>query len=251
MHHPSRPAIEVKDLTVELEGHVILDNVSFTVPVGNATAIIGPNGAGKSVLLKAVLRLLPKKSGMVQLFGTDHSNYRKIAPLISYIPQRFTIDHNFPVTTEELFSLKSPRPLGMHPTERVRMHELLSTVGVSHLLKKRLSMLSGGQLQRVLLAYSLMDHPKLLLMDEPYAGIDVHGQETIYALLARIRQEERITMVMVSHELEIVMQYAEQVLCLSKKILCAGAPQHVLTTELLHQMYGTPISHFQHEPHAH
>lgn len=244
-------ALEVKEVTVELDGHLILDAVSFTVPVGSTTAIIGPNGAGKTVLAKTILRLVPKKSGTIRVFGIDHANYKKIAPLISYIPQRLEIDRNFPLTTEELFMLKSPRSIGMHPTERARMEELVSMVGVSHLLEKPLSVLSGGQLQRVLLAYSLMDHPKLLIMDEPYAGIDVHGQETVYALLARIRKEEHITMVMISHELEIVMQYAEQVLCLSKKILCAGAPQQVLTTELLHKMYGTPIGHFKHEPHLH
>lgn len=251
MQETKKSALSIKDLTVELDNHTILDHVNLDVPIGNTTAIIGPNGAGKSILLKAILRLIPKKSGIIKIYGTDHTKYRKVAPLISYIPQRIAIDRNFPLTTEGLFELKSPRPLGMHPTERARMHELLTTVGIPHLLKQRLSVLSGGQLQRVMLAYSLMDHPKLLLMDEPYAGIDVQGQETIYALLARIREEEHITMIMVSHELEIVMQYANQVLCLNKKILCSGVPREVLTTELLHQMYGSPISHFEHTTHTH
>lgn len=240
------PALEVSDLTVELGGHTVIDNISFTVPAGSTTAIIGPNGAGKSVLLKTILRLLPKTSGHVHLFGTEHEKYQQVAPLISYIPQVISFDRTFPLTVQGLFSLKSSRPLGMSQTESGRAAELLDMVGASHLADHRVSVLSGGQLQRVLLAYSLMDQPKILLLDEPAAGIDVQGQETVYPLLARIQKEEGLTMVIVSHELQIVVEYANQVLCLNKKILCSGIPHKVLTNETLRQMYGAPISHFSH-----
>jgi len=240
------PALKVEDLTVKLDSHTILDHISFTTNPGSVTAIIGPNGAGKSVLLKSILRLLPTTSGSIEIFGINHQNYRRIAPLVSYIPQYININRSFPLTVSGLFSLKSPRPIGMSSVERQHMKDLLEKTNTSHLVNKRLSVLSGGQLQRVTLAYSLMDHPKILLLDEPAAGIDVQGQDTIYSLLSRIQQEEHLTMILVSHELQIVMNYADQVLCLNKELLCDGAPRKILTNETLQRMYGTEVGHFLH-----
>lgn len=241
-------ALEVKNLVVDIAGHRIVKNISFSVPAGSTTAIIGPNGAGKSVMLKSILRLIPKTKGEVKIFGIPHEQYRRVAANISYIPQHFEYDREFPLTIYGLFTLKSPRPLGMTAGEKNRMHELLEKVGMENQLHQKISDLSGGQLQRVLIAYSLMDHPKLLILDEPSAGIDVKGQETIYALLQRIKQEEELAMILISHELDIVMQYADQVLCLNQKLLCAGIPRKVLTNEILEKMYGTPVGHF---PHTH
>lgn len=241
------PALEVHNLSVVLGGHTIIDPISFSVPVGSTTAIIGPNGAGKSVLLKSILRLLPKRSGTVSIFGTPHEQYSQVARLISYIPQKFHFDQDFPLTIKGLFALKSARLLGMSAQEKARRDELLRTVGMYDWLEQKISYLSGGQLQRVLIAYSLMDHPKILMLDEPSAGIDVQGQETIYVLLKRLREKENLTMVLVSHELDVVMQYATQVLCLNKQLLCVGVPHKVLTNEILANMYGTPIGHYHHE----
>lgn len=238
--------MDVKNLSVVLDGHVIVDSISFTVEPGSTTAIIGPNGAGKSVLIKALLRLRPKTKGEVKIFGIPHEKYRKIAGKISYIPQQLQFDRDFPLTVEGLFALKSPRPLGMAEHERSRMNELLKRMGMTEHKHKRISDLSGGQLQRVLIAYSLMDYPKLLILDEPSAGIDIQGQETIYALLKRIQEEEHLTMILISHELDIVMQYADQVLCLNRQLLCAGIPRKVLTNDILERMYGTPVGHFAH-----
>lgn len=249
-NHGSEHAIEVKNLVVELDEHVIVDGISFTVDPGSITAIIGPNGAGKSVLLKALLRLIPKQKGTVKFFGIDHEHYRDVAPSISYIPQYLNFDREFPLTVRGLFTLKSPRPLHMTDVEAQRMNDLLEKVNLVAYVDHRLSALSGGQLQRALIAYSLMDHPKLLILDEPSAGIDVSGQETIYALLQRIQQEEKLTMVLVSHELDVVMQYADQVLCMNKELLCAGVPSEVLSKEMLEKMYGTPLKHFTHKHHS-
>jgi len=241
------PALEVKNLSVVLSGHKIIDSISFKVPAGSTTAIIGPNGAGKSVLLKSILRLVPKQSGEVKIFGIDHRQYSQVARQISYIPQKFHFDHAFPLTIGGLFALKSHRLFGLSAAERQRRDELLQIVGMSGFLNKKISHLSGGQMQRVLIAYSLMDHPKILMLDEPSAGIDVQGQDTIYVLLKRIQERERLTMVLVSHELDVVMQYASQVLCLNKQLLCAGVPNKVLTNEILESMYGTPVGHYHHE----
>jgi len=245
MNH-TEPALKIDNLSVELDGHTILKDISFTTDVGSVTAVIGPNGAGKSVLLKCILKLLPKKSGEIEIMGINHNNYQRIAPMISYIPQKINVDRLFPLTVSGLFSLKSPRPISMSGVEKQRMYDLLEKTNTTHLINKRLSILSGGQLQRIILAYSLMDNPKILLLDEPAAGIDVEGQDTIYSLLSRIQKEEKLTMMLISHELQIVMNYATQVLCLNKKLMCAGAPSKVLTNETLQHMYGAEVGHFLH-----
>ena len=243
----SETALEIKNLTVELGGHKIIEDISFSVPAGTTCAIIGPNGAGKSVLIKAIMRLLPKTSGEVTIFDTAHEQYRKIAGALSYVPQRLEFDPDFPLTVHGLFALKSRRPIGMSETDHDRMNDLLAMVGMQTHLRQKISQLSGGQLQRVLIAYSLMDKPRLLILDEPAAGIDVTGQDTIYTLLERIQKKEDLTMIMISHEIDVVMQYADQVICLNKQLLCAGLPHEALTTEVMHQMYGAPTAHFHHD----
>ncbi|MEK7556505.1 MAG: metal ABC transporter ATP-binding protein [Patescibacteria group bacterium] len=243
-------ALQVKDVTVDLAGHRVLESISFTVPVGSTTAIIGPNGAGKSVLVKTILRLIPKTSGAITILGTPHERYQRAAHQVSYVPQRLELDRDFPLTVHGLFSLKSRRPLGMAKADAEHMQSLLATVGISGSIDRRLSDLSGGQLQRVMIAYSLMDHPKLLFLDEPAAGIDVSGQETVYALIRRIQKQENLTVVFISHELDVVMHYADQVVCLNQKLLCAGIPSEALTTEVLHEMYQAPTKHYHHHHHT-
>lgn len=244
---PSAPAIEVNDLSVALGGRTIVDRLTFSVPIGQTTALIGPNGAGKSVLVKSLLRLVPKKSGEVKFFGIAHEHYKKIAADISYIPQRLFVDQAFPLTVQGLFSLRSKGPFGLVPADRLRMVKLLALVGMPGVEPQKLSTLSGGQLQRILIAYSLLTNPRLLILDEPSAGIDVQGQETVYALLERIKQEEKLTLLLVSHELDIVMRHADQVLCLNQKLICAGVPHEVLSRQILEEIYGDQVGHFHHQ----
>lgn len=243
-------ALELKNVTVDLVGHRVLENISFAVPVGSSTAIIGPNGAGKSVLVKTILRLIPKTSGEITVFGIPHEKYQRAAHQVSYVPQRLELDRDFPLTVRGLFTLKSRRPFGIAKADRERMHTLLETVGVGRQEDRRLADLSGGQLQRVMIAYSLMDRPKLLFLDEPAAGIDVSGQETVYTLIQRIQAQEHLTVVFISHELDVVMHYADQVICLNQKLLCVGLPTEALTTEVLHEMYQMPTKHYHHHHHA-
>lgn len=240
------PAIHVKNLTVKLGGHTIIDAISFDIPPGQTTAIIGPNGAGKSVLIKALLGLIPATSGVVEFFGLSQKKYRQFADRISYIPQSLSLELTMPLTIMGLFMLTSDQVWGMSASEHERMDTLLNLVGMPDARTARLATLSGGQLQRVFIAYSLMRQPELIILDEPSAGIDLRGQESIYSLLERIQQREKVTLLLVSHELDIVMRYATQVLCLNRQLLCAGAPREVLSNELLATMYGAPVSHFEH-----
>jgi zinc transport system ATP-binding protein len=244
-------ALSIRDLTVQIAGRTLIDSVSFDIAQGSTAAIIGPNGAGKSVLLKSIMGFIPKSKGSVSILGVPHDQLRTIASDLSYIPQRFSFDPDLPLTVQGLFTLRSTRKIGMRISEIKRMKSLLTLVGMKNHLQSPIGTLSGGQLQRALVAYSLMLKPKLLILDEPAAGIDVEGQETIYSLLERIKEEENLTLLLVSHELDVVMRYADQVICLNKNMLCAGKPHEVLSNELLSQMYGGPVQHFTHIPHSH
>lgn len=246
-HAPTSSILEVKNLGVALEGRTILENINFSVTASHTTAIIGPNGAGKSILLKTILRLIPKSTGEIYLFGVPHHQYRRVAPRISYIPQNLTTSEHFPLTVRDLFSLKSARRWGLSGVDKAKMKSLLAKVGMSQTLHQPFATLSGGQRQRIMLAYSLMNNPELLFLDEPSAGIDIQGQETIYSLLRKIQQEMGLTIILVSHELDVVLSYADQVLCLNKKLLCAGVPHEVLSKELLQEMYHMPVGHFTHQ----
>lgn len=239
-------ALDVRDLTVSLDGNIVVDKVSFSIPAGQTAAIIGPNGAGKSVLLKTLIRLLPKQSGTVSIFGVPHERYQEIAHAVSYVPQRLPFDQTLPLTIHDVFSLKSKQWIGMSRQDNKRMHDLLAMVGLRAPITARIATLSGGQMQRLLIAYSLMDNPRLLFLDEPSAGIDVQGQETVYMLLKRIQKTTNLTIVLVSHELEVVLSFCDQVLCLNKKLFCAGVPKEVLSHELLETMYHMPLGHFIH-----
>lgn len=234
-------ALDVHHLTVDLGGRRVLDDLSLSVAEGETAAIIGPNGAGKSVLLKAILRLIPKTSGEVRMFGIPHETYAKIAPLVSYVPQFVTVDRNFPLTVEEFMSLK-----GYGGTER-RGH-CLQLVGAEDFRHARLGTLSGGQLQRAFLAFSLVDHPRLLFLDEPSSGIDVGAEETIYNLIRRVSAEERMTVILVSHDIDIVAGFAQHVFCLNRQLLCSGPPAAVLTEATLRRAYGPHVGVYAHHP---
>jgi zinc transport system ATP-binding protein len=231
------PILEVKNLTVELHHHSILENLSFTISPGETVAVIGPNGAGKTVLFKALLGLIP------------HSGQISWAPdtRIGYVPQRFSVEPDLPLNVSEFFRLKNV------PKSRVK--DALGCVGftdTASVLRQNLSYLSGGQLQRVLIAWAISDHPQVLLFDEPTTGVDISAEESIYNLLHRLGQQEHLTILIISHELQVVYRYATNVLCLNKSGLCFGPPHQTLTSQTLKQLFGEDTGIYTHQhPHDH
>jgi zinc transport system ATP-binding protein len=231
MHHHEPALLSVRDLAVAFEGKKIIDRVSFDLFPGEVLAVIGPNGAGKSVLLKTLVGLAAKSAGEIAW-----------APGVSigYLPQRFHVDHYLPMTVEEFLSLKPHAGKGLR--------EALAMAHVDHsLLKKNLAYLSGGQLQKVLLAWTLIDRPSLLLFDEPTENVDVAGQESIYSLLHELQDTLGIAIVIVSHDLHVVYRYADHVLCLNQHMVCFGEPHTELTEKTLTELYGDhALFHHQH-----
>ncbi len=246
-------ALGLANVSVTLGGVQILSSVTCRPAVGVLNAIIGPNGAGKTTLLRAVMGLVPY-SGMVQIGrGPDGEPLR-----IGYVPQRLDFDRGMPMTVLDfLCSGLQRRPIWLGHRRRSRQiaAEQLARVGGSGWERKRLGRLSGGELQRVLLAMALSDEPDILLLDEPVSGVDVAGEELFCDLLASLEAEGRYTMLLVSHDLSIVTQHAKYVICLNKTVQCEGDAVSTLTAENLRALYQQDAKLYahcgSHEGHSH
>lgn len=218
---------------MSFDNFLAIKDLSFQVAKGDSLAIIGPNGAGKTVLFRALLGLVPY-SGVIR-WGSKVK--------IGYVPQRLTIDKSMPLSVGEFFSFKAGG--------RSEIFEALEAVGLSHhaqhILEKRLGDLSGGEFQKVLIAYAIIGQPDVLLFDEPTAGIDMEGEETVYGLLERLHAERGMTILLISHDLNVIYRYAHNVLCINRSQICFGAPKEVLTTKSLQELYGSATVH----PHKH
>jgi len=216
----------------------ILRDINLHIHCGELTALIGPNGAGKTTLLKAIMGEVPH-TGTLRFLDIKNCHTRK--PLIGYVPQKLEFDSGSPISVLDLFSAGlTARPVFWGHTARQREHtaEILSVVQAEHLLDRRLGDLSGGELQRVLLALALEPCPDLLLMDEPVSGVDAHGRELFYNMVSCLRQDYDLSIILVSHDLAMVARHADRVLFIDHTLLCSGTPQEVFSSENIRRTYG-------------
>ncbi len=221
--------LEVERLSVTLEGTSVLRDVSLKLGAGEALAVIGPNGAGKTVLFRALL-------GLVEHSGTVR--WRE-GVKIGYVPQRFQVERSAPLTVLEFFLLQSERFWRPEKAFLDHMDHELGLVGMNRgVLGQSLGSLSGGETQRLLIAWAMLKHPEVLLLDEPTAAVDVGFEETIYALLHRVQKERGTALMVISHDLSVVYRYAQTVLCLNKSVVCHGAPVDVLNPGAMAALYG-------------
>ncbi|MEK7203631.1 MAG: metal ABC transporter ATP-binding protein [Patescibacteria group bacterium] len=232
----NEPILKVENLNVAFDGNKILEDLSFEIKKGDITAVIGPNGAGKTVLFRTLLGLVPYSGKFLWQDGVK----------VGYVPQRFIVDRHMPLSVNEFLSYKGGRN---------KIAEVLKWVGFSthdehhlihHLLNQPLGVLSGGELQKILIAFALLGNPKVLLFDEPTTGIDIGGEETIYNLLKKLRDEHDLTIIFISHDIHVVYQYANNVLCLNKEKICFGPPHQALSTEELKKLYGAEVGIYSH-----
>ncbi len=239
---PGAPFLTVKNLSVRFEGLSVLENVSLEVERGDVVAIIGPNGAGKTVFFRALLGLVPYEGTV------DWPKH----PKIGYVPQKLAVDRDLPLTVMEFLKFKGAKD---H-----EIYEALESVGFlkghdkhhwkHHLLNAKLGQISGGEFPRALIAYALINHPDILLFDEPTAGVDIGGEETIYSLLEKLHQKTGITILLITHDLNVIYRYATKVLCLNKENVCYGAPKEALKPEILEGLYGSKIGVYKHQAHT-
>ncbi|MGB8467548.1 MAG: metal ABC transporter ATP-binding protein [Candidatus Babeliales bacterium] len=226
-----RPVLEVAHLSVTFGNQVALQDINFSVREHEVLAILGPNGAGKSTLLRAILNLIPA-SGKIYI-----DPQQKIA----YLPPQETIlKKNLPpLTVQDFFSFKSKN------TKQVQA--LLEDFGLPvSILIAPFAALSTGQFQRMMLAWTIIDNPSFIFLDEPLSGIDIGGEETIYALLHRLWKERNLTIIMVTHNVSIIWKHATQVLCLNKHVIHSGPPDTTLTPEILKKVYNMDVAFYEH-----
>ena len=223
--------LTVNNFQIAYEGEQIISDLSFTVEKRDILIFLGPNGAGKTTLLRALQNLLPYQ-------GTVSWNAEKI----SYLPpQEFLQRHNLPpLSIEEFYAFKT--------SDSNIIKSMIVEVGLDEsLLSHQFNKLSTGQFQRMLIGWALLDNPDVLILDEPTSGIDIGGEETIYSLLHKFWQNQNLTILLVTHDLNIVWEYATQVICLNKQQMCMGKPDEVLTPEQLKTLYGTGIKFYKHQ----
>jgi len=222
--------LKVKKLTVGLDNQNIIENLSFQVKRGDVITILGPNGAGKTILLRTLLGLLPHEGEIEWESGIK----------IGYVPQRLSFIKDIPLSVNDFFKLKK--------SSEKETKEILDSVGFREdFLKKKMGDISSGQFQRVLIAWALIKKPQVLLFDEPTTGIDISGEETVYNLLAKLKLERNLTMLLVTHDLSVVYKFSTDVICLNKHLICYGPPREVLTPESLRELYGEEVKYYQHK----
>lgn len=237
--------LDVEGLTVDFDGNKVLEDISFSVKKGEVLAIVGPNGAGKSVLFRALLGLVPHTGAVSWQAGIR----------IGYVPQKLALERTLPLTVKEFLSLISAASGDKVSKEIISSLEL---VGIKtgpaeeyhlerHILNRRLGTLSGGEFQRILIAWSLIGNPDVLLFDEPTTGIDLSGEGTIYNLLHKIQESKELTLILISHDLNIVYKYANNVICLNKQLVCFGEPRAALDPKSLEALYGGEAKFYHHE----
>lgn len=250
--HTGNAVVEVKDARVSFNGVPALRGVTLSIPKGEMVALIGPNGSGKTTLLRSLLGLQKLDAGQVRLFGQPVSH--RTLSRVGYVPQKLMLEKNFALSVREFLALrlKSTRQWfwQRHATTEALIRPMLVEIGVEPLLNLSLGSLSGGQLQRVLIAFSLLTEPELLLLDEPTAGVDTSGEQTFYELISAVHKRHRLTVVLVSHDLSMVFRHASWVYALNGKICCEGTPPEVLNAESLKQAYGIHVSPYHHHHHA-
>ncbi len=214
--------LSVDHLDVRVDGKIILDDVSLRVDPGEIITIVGPNGSGKSTLLRTIIGVTPPNGGKVT---------RRPGLKVGYVPQKLRIDDTLPVTVRRFLDM--PRPVG-----GARAAQMLERVGAGEIAQQQLSDLSGGQLQRVLLARALLENPDLLILDEATQGLDQQGSAVFYALLDDIRADTGCAVLMVSHELHVVMAASDRVICLNGHVCCHGTPEIVASAPEYRALFG-------------
>ena len=234
----SRPALELRNITVAYRTDPVLRALDLTVPAGVVLGVVGPNGAGKSTLLKAALGLVPTLLGEARFFGKPLAQVRRD---VAYMPQAAAVDWDFPATAADVVLMGTYGELRWFARpgakQRARAAAALEAVGLSHRADSPIGELSGGQRQRVFLARALAQDPQLLLMDEPFAGVDAASQEAIVTVLHQLRAEGK-TVALVHHDLATVTQYCDHVLLLNGSVIAAGPVAEVFTAENISRTYG-------------
>jgi len=222
MDNSNEYALRVSNLSVKLQNQTILENISFKLEKGTALAVVGPNAAGKTVLFKVLLNLLPHEG--------KFEWQQKVR--IGYVPQNISVS-DIPISVKEFLSFGNGLNIAAH----------LSSVKLDdkNVLDKSLGVLSGGQLRRVLIAWALIDIPNVLLFDEPTTGVDLDSEEPIYRMLNELKKKEKITILLITHDIHIVREYSDRLLALNKCVTFFGDSKEIMNPSIQKIIYGETV----------
>ena len=229
---------KVENLNVTKGKVEILKDINLHFHCGDLTAIIGPNGAGKTTLLRAILGEIDH-TGSLKFLNPQGNNNKK--PIIGYVPQHLNFELSTPMSVIDLFAAcisKKPVWLGHSKNAIKKTSQILEKVNMAYALERKIGALSGGELQRVLLALALDPLPNILLLDEPVSGIDQAGTEMFYQLISQLRKDYDMAIVLVSHDLQLLSKYADQIILLKQTIQCKGSPKHVFSHDKTKEIMG-------------
>lgn len=235
--------LEARGISKRFGSHAALEAVSLTLTEGQILTVIGPNGSGKTTLLKLLLGLEQPDEGDV---------VRKPGLRIGYMPQRLRIDPAFPITARRFVMLHAHR----HAPDKATMVSVCEALGVAHVLDTPLQEVSGGELQRLMLARALLCEPEVLVLDEPAQGVDVTGQAQLYEMIARVARERKLAVLMVSHDLHLVMSATDEVICLNRHVCCHGHPHEIKNDPAFNALFGPQAAqamavYVHHHDHTH
>lgn len=225
-----RPLITLDKVNKAFAERPILQNISMQLMQGEITTLIGPNGAGKSTLVRLILGLIRPDSGSI----TPAADLK-----VGYMPQKISIDPSLPISTGRFLQLAN--------TSHKACHEALEMMGISHLAASPIQMLSGGELQRALLARAILRKPNFLVLDEPVQGVDVTGQNALYEMIGELSKSLNCGILMVSHDLHLVMSATDQVICLNQHICCQGHPEQVTQDQAYIDIFGQTTAIYAHQ----
>ncbi|QDV21960.1 High-affinity zinc uptake system ATP-binding protein ZnuC [Aureliella helgolandensis] len=239
----SKPSpLSVRDVTVAYHRKPVLWNVTLDIPSGSLVGLVGPNGAGKSTLLKTIVDMVPRISGEVTVLGRP---YRRARQSVAYVPQRESVDWDFPATALDVVLMGTYGQLGwfrrVGKTQRAAAADALRKMEIEHLADRQISQLSGGQQQRTFLARALVQEAELYLMDEPFAAVDAATERAIVTLMRQLQQQGK-TIVVVHHDLHTVPEYFDHIVLLNMRLVACGPTAEVFTEEFLQKTYGGKLT---------
>jgi len=255
-------AVEFDRVRIDLDGRPVLEDISFRVAAGAFLGVIGPNGAGKTTLLRALLGLVPIRSGRISVLGHSPGGLGSDAHAIGYVPQRASVPRNFPATVADIVMMGRVCCNGRMRIARAgdwkKVREELESLGLGALVSRPIGRLSGGEMRRVLLAQALCGGTRLLVLDEPTVGLDLPAELDFYGLLRRLQRERGITIVCVSHDLLALAGQASELICINRRMHAHGNPEEVVHSHALREAYACEfdflageIAHHEHHGASH
>lgn len=218
--------LSANGISKSIASRQLLQNIDLKIQEGQIVSLIGPNGAGKTTLVRVLLGLLSADSGSI---------YQRPQLRIGYMPQRLAVESTLPITVSRFLRLANP-------SSPERIEATLEQLAISSLAQQQLNSISGGELQRVLLARALLRDPHLLILDEPAQGVDIPGQAELYELIGKIRKQNGCGVLMISHDLNLVMSSTDEVICLNHHVCCHGKPDQVSSDPAFLELFGAQVS---------